>query len=189
MRRSRIARVPELAAEAGQATIEFALAMVLMMGVLLFFVQLALFMAYGSYVHYATFMAARAYLAAGADEDNQMTRARDTAVRLLKKGPAQPGIEKYPSIAKGEGGTGDVPGLTLGPASQYKARDRDFSWLQGVRYEFRGNLSSVPVLGPKNTVSLMTLVSESYLGKEPSYTSCSGYMANEVGGAIFDNGC
>ena len=39
----------------------------LLMAFLLFYVQLSLLMGYGNYIHYATFMAARAYLSPGPD--------------------------------------------------------------------------------------------------------------------------
>lgn len=176
--------------EEGQSTIEFALTMLLMMGFVLFFIQLSLIFAYGNLVHYATFMSARAYLAAGPEQDDQETRARDVLIALLKKSVAQPGIEKYPFIAKAVGGTNLVPGMTLGAISPYAPKESDYSWLQGVRYEFRGSVSLIPVGTGKNGENFINLVSESFLGREPSYDDCAGFMGDlPNGGAIFDNGC
>ncbi|MCM2276613.1 MAG: pilus assembly protein [Oligoflexia bacterium] len=177
--------------EAGQSTIEFALALTLMMGFVLFFVQLSLLFAYGNLVHYATFMAARAYLAAGMSNEDQQRRAQDTIVRLLKKSQGEPGLEKYAFIAQGEGGSGEIPGLSLGPSPQYQPKNADLSWMQGVRYSFRGRVSMVPIGAPKNgnpNANSVTLTSESWLGREKSFGECMSFM-EKLGGARIDNGC
>ncbi|MCM2322415.1 MAG: pilus assembly protein [Oligoflexia bacterium] len=168
---------------------EFALSLLLMMGFVLFFVQLSLLFAYGNLVHYATFMAARAYQAAGMTDQDQVRRARDTIVRLLKKSQGEPGLEKYRFIAQGEGGDGDVSGLTLGPGPQFDPKNIDLSWMQGVRYSFRGKVSMVPIgaAGRPNSNSV-TLTSESWLGREKSFGECMTYM-RKLGGALIDNGC
>lgn len=175
--------------EKGQSTVEFALAMGLMMGFILFFIQVCLIFSYGNLVHYATFMAARAYLAAGPEDDDQKERAKDVIIRLLKKSKGQPGLEKYPFIARGDGGDGDVPGLTIGPGSRFDPKDASLSWMQGVRYRFRGKVSLVPIGNGRGSANFVTLTSESWLGKETSFESCRGRMGQLGGGAIFDNGC
>ncbi len=88
--------------QAGQSTFEFALVLFLLMAFLLFYVQLALMMGYGNYAHYATFMAARAYLSAGPNKGDQTSRAHNVIVRMVKKGQGQEGVDRFPSIAKAD---------------------------------------------------------------------------------------
>src|SRR5690606_25137860 len=100
--------------EEGQSTVEFALTLVLLMAFILFFVQVSLMFAWGNYIHYATYMSARAYLAAGPNLEDQQTRARNVIVRMVKKGPAQPGADRLPFVAQGIDG-GNPTGLFLDP--------------------------------------------------------------------------
>lgn len=147
--------------EEGQSTIEFALSMLFMMGFVLFFVQLCFLFAYGNLVQYATFMAARAYLSASNDYDDQQRRAKDVIIRLLKKSAGQAGVDRYPFIAKGEGGT-ELPGLEF-DAPQFNPKNGDSSWMQGVRYKFRGKLAVIPISPGKGIGgATVTLTSESF---------------------------
>ncbi len=182
----------------GQSTIEFALTMVLMISFLLFFFQLSMIFAFGNYVHYATFMSARAYLSASSTELDQRSRAKSVIVTMLKKSAGMSGVDKFPSIAKGVGG-GDPGGFTLDRPSQYQKGDPNYSWMEGVRYTFQGKLFLIPLGGSRqsapqgnvaagqSSVNTLTLTSESWLGREPSDEECRGVMGK--GGWLFDNGC
>ena len=108
----------------------------------MFYFQLSMFFAFASYVHYATFMSARAYLAASQSEEDQKSRAREVIVLRLKKSSGQAGVDKFPLIAKGVGG-GDPGGFVVGQHSRYQDGYRGLSWLEGVRYTFQGKIFPV----------------------------------------------
>lgn len=175
----------------GQSTVEFALTLILFLAFILFYFQLSMIFAFGNYAHYATFMSARAMLSAGATKSDQVTRAKDVIILTLKKSAGQAGVDKFPMIAKGFG-EGEVGGLALDAPEQYKAGDRTFSWMQGVRYTFKGKLFLIPFGGSSgktptgDTMNSISLTSESWLGREPSEEECRTYMKN---GWFFDNGC
>jgi hypothetical protein len=169
----------------GQATIEFALTLILLMAFLLFFVQITLVFAWGNYVHYATFMSARAYLAAGPNLADQRERARAVIVRTLKKGEG--GSDRLPFVAVGQG-EDDVKGFRVGPGDQYRDGARNLSWMEGVRYTFKSRIFMLPLGGGRDqSVNSVTLTSESWLGREPAYDECRQEMTRMKG--IFDNGC
>lgn len=174
--------------ESGQSTVEFALTLVLLMSIILFFLQLTLIFGYGNYVHYATFMAARAYLSSGPDQDDQATRAKDVLNQMLTQGGQDGGAARWGFIGQGTGGT-DPIGAEIGASQNppFSATDRNLSWLQGVRYTFRSRLFVLP-MGRANAASsanILTLTSESWLGREPSFSECTQDMA----GRDYDNGC
>jgi hypothetical protein len=182
----------------GQSTIEFCLTIVLMIAFLFFYFQLSMILAFGNFVHYATFMSARAYLSSGQDQDDQRSRARDVIVKLLKKSVGQAGVDKFPRIAKGFG-QGDPGGLMMDRPSQYQKGDPALSWMEGVRYTFRGKLFLIPLGGfgrgarsaqaemGQSDPNSLTLTSESWLGREPAADECLGDMGKN--GWFFDNGC
>lgn len=183
---------PVLNDETGQSTIEFALTLLLLMGMVLFYLQLSLVMAFGNYAHYATFMAARAYLAAGPSKEDQSTRARQVIVRMLKKSEGMAGVDRFPSIAKGDG-AGDPKGFQL-DHSMFNATDQNLSWMQGVRYTFKSRLFMIPLgrgggasSNSQNSANSVNLTSESWLGREPSSEECKAEMSRTHG--MIDNGC
>lgn len=175
--------------EEGQSTVEFALTAVLIMGFLLFYIQLALSFAWSNYVQYATFMSARAYLSAGASQADQDTRARRVLSITVKKGTGREGEDRFPMIAKGLGGAGGMAGADIGAGSNFDPSVRGLSWMEGVRYTFRSKLFVVPFAGSGRdpSVNSVTLTSESWLGREPSFSDCLREM-NRLKGMI-DNGC
>ncbi len=177
----------------GQTTIEFALTFMLFFVFIMFYIRLSLVMAFGNLVHYATFMAARAYYAAGpgSDDSDQRARARNIIVQLLKKGPGQAGVDKFPSIANGIGG-GDPGGFEAGSPgnAQFDPKNRAFSWQEGVRYTFKSRFFMTP-LGSAVS-STIVLTSESWLGREPNEGECIGALsqfATQSGPPVIDNGC
>lgn len=174
--------------EDGQSTIEFALAVSMSIAFVFFFVHLSMLMAFGNFVHYATFMSARTLQSASESNEDQTERAREVAIRLLKKSIGQPGMDKYPFIARGEGGS-DVPGLILGPASDFDRKEADLSWKEGVRYRFKTKIIPVPLTTGVGRDNELTLTSESWLGREPSTLECEMELGKKLGGVTFDNGC
>ena len=179
--------------EVGQSTVEFALTLMLLLAFVFFFFQLTMVSAFGNFAHYATFMAARAYLSAGADRQDQRERAKDVIIKLLKKSAGQAGIDRFPSIAKGFRGS-EIGGLDLDPPGQFNPTDRNFSWLEGVRYTFRSKLFLIPLAGLGRSeggpaANFLTLTSESWLGREPSFEECKVDLEKTSGLVFFDNGC
>lgn len=176
---------------AGQGTVEFALSMTLMIGFVLFFFQLSLIFAFGNYAHYATFMAARAFLSASAEAGDQAQRAQNVISLMLKQSADAPGVDRFPSIAKSQGGSTGVAGMDFSiPGIDDPT---DYSWAQGVRYTFKSRVFPMPLglgaaLGDQNNV---TLKSESWLGREMSDTDCVKDLAGRTprGKGTYDNGC
>jgi hypothetical protein len=184
----------------GQSTIEFILTLILALGCLMFFFQITMIFSFGSYVHYATFMAARAYLSAGENQDDQVQRATYVITSMLKRSVGQSGADKFPKIGKGFGGDSGVPGLTLSPPSQFNKNDMAFSWMQGARYTFKSRLFLISLTGfgksaqqsvSNTSANIITLTSESWLGRETSQDECRSFMAQtgNPSGAYYDNGC
>jgi hypothetical protein len=176
--------------EDGQATVEFCMTLIMLFGFVLFYIQLSLVFAFGNYAHYATFMSARAYLSSGPDQEDQKERARSVITRMLKRSEALAGEDKFPFIAKGIGG-GSPAGFMVDAPDQYNADDKNFSWLEGVRYTFRSRVMMIPFAGRSSkgdSVNSVTFTSESWLGREPTYIECQSDIKNRNQG-IFDNGC
>ncbi len=170
----------------GQASIEFALTMILVIAFILFYFQLTLALSFGNFVHYATFMAARAYLASSSSQDDQTSRARYVIVATLKKSQGESGTDRFPSIAKAVG-QGDPVGTQIGPGSNFIDGDPYFSWMQGVRYAFKSKIFLISLSGRSTSAAdSLNFLSESWLGREPSYSDCQGDMG-KLG--FFDNGC
>lgn len=186
----------------GQSTVEFALTMLFLFAFTLFFIQLSLVLSFGNFVHYATFMSARALLSAGSNESDQYDRAKAVIIRTLKKSVGEPGIDKFPSIAKANG-QGVLPGFQAGPAKEFQQDDINYSWMQGVRYTFRSKIFLVPLGKPKNNTApalrklpanTLELTAESWLGMEVTEFDCSGPQQMGGGGGRgrgwrTDNGC
>ena len=173
----------------GQATIEFALTMMLLLSLSFFYIQVCLVMAWGNYVHYATFMSARAYLSGGGSQEAQSERARRVLSRMVKR--AGGGRDRFPGIARGVGG-GELAGALIGGGEGFEYGNRDNNWQEGVRYTFRSRLFMIPMgkaaaSGAASTTegaNDLTLSSESWLLRERTYEECLGEMTG-----VIDNGC
>ncbi len=174
----------------GQATVEFVLTLVLFLGFALFYIQNALMMGWANYIHYATFMSARAQLSAGPTPQDQALRAKTVATRMLKR---ESGKDRFPSLGQGvDGDDPEVAGLFIEPPEQFTAAPGNpaFSWLEGVRYRFKTRLFRLPLLGAapsRGPASELELQSESWLGRDPSDQECMNYMKTVKG--TLDNGC
>lgn len=175
--------------QGGQATLEFALVLILLLAFILFFLQLALVLSWGNYVHYATFMAARAYLSAGPNKDDQVERATSVIARMLKKGLNNPGTDRIATVAKGVG-AGNVKGLEF-DLKELDLANRDLAWPEGVRYTFESKLFLIPLAGLKDKlnakINRLNLKSESWLLRETPFNACVEDLKPKQG--IFDNGC
>ena len=190
-----LSAVPKTNSESGQSTIEFALTMILFLAFFLFYFQLAMAFAFASYAHYATFMSARALFAAGGgggspDQKEQITRATNVLVFMVKKSAGQTGVDKFPSIAKATGGS-DPTGATIGEGAQFQQGNSSYSWQQGVQYTFKSNLFLIPLAGTGqgtgggSQTNTLQLTAESWLGRSVSNAECASSMS----GSVYDNGC
>jgi hypothetical protein len=179
------------ARESGQSLIEFALSIFLVFGLLFFFIQLALVLSWGSYVQYATFMAARAYESGGVSKADQIDRAQEVLVRMVKRGISS-NADRFPMIAQGyEGEDPTVKGMSIGGGPTFDPGNYDLSWMQGVRYTFRSRLFVLPIgrpgTPPDAKKGQAILTSESWLGRDPTYQECLESV-HQLKGQI-DNGC
>ncbi len=180
-------QIKKLKKEDGQSTIEFILTMTMMVGFTLFFLQLSLAFAVGNYFHYATFMAARAYLSAGPDRSDQEQRARILGTEMVKQSIGTAGVDRWPGVAKGVGG-GNPKGMEIGPGRQFDDGNISYSWQEGVRYTFRSPLF-LGLFGGGESLEKFELTSESWLGREPSYRECLEDISARVPRLVIDNGC
>ncbi|MBN21628.1 MAG: hypothetical protein CL678_10115 [Bdellovibrionaceae bacterium] len=182
-----------LTSEAGQSTIEFALAVTIIVGVTIFIFQFSMSLAVGNFFHYATFMAARAYQSAGATPDDQSRRAKLVLSKTTKKSVSNPGIDRWPFFAKGVG-EGSFKGAKIGNHSRYQEKNNQYHWLKGVEYSFQSKLFAFPGggaldSGERDPANVVTLTSESWLGRETSYDECMEYMRTFDVKVVLDNGC
>lgn len=184
----------------GQSTVEFALTSIFLLMFILFFIQLSLVFAYGNYVHYATFMSARALLSAGPDEKDQVSRARQILILMLKQGQDSPDQDRWPALGQAGSGPDQLKGATIGeyrgnsPRLQFSREVKSKSWLEGVRYNFRSRLFLIPTAGRQDPdAGLLDLTSESFLLRESSYDECIQDFADRIGPvgeqSAIDNGC
>lgn len=169
--------------EKGQSTIEFALTIVLFISFILFFYQLSHIFAVGSYIQYATFMSARALQAGGKNPSEQADRAEKTFQAMMKRNSK----DRFKYAVTGAGG-GNLAGLEVGPGAQFDPQNRAYSWMEGVRYTFRGKLFLMPLFGREASQGpAIQLTSESWLGREVTYDECVDSIT-QMGG-LSDNGC
>lgn len=177
--------------EEGQSTVEFALTIILLMSLVFFFLQVSLVFGVGNYIHYATFMSARAYLSAGPNGDDQRDRAKSVIISTLKQGILHENQDRFETIARAEGGTTGLTGLDF-DSPQFQKGVPSLSWLQGVRYTFRSRLFLFPMGFQKfkpgsSGANTVKLTSESWLGREPADDACEAQLRPKFG--IYDNGC
>jgi hypothetical protein len=185
--------------ESGQAIVEFLVVISVIFTMAFLFVQIAWGIAYGHYVHYATYMAARAYLSGGETQQDQTEAASGVLRRMLKKGV---GEDIFPFLAKARKGedrdtTGPepVPGAMIGthPEAIGHERNRPYSWAEGVQYNYALNLFLLPLSsfmvkdgmgkqiagGPSDNPTKavewkgkIPFTSDSFLGRDPTVDEC-----------------
>lgn len=192
--------------EAGQAMLEFLLVSTMILTLIFVFVQLAWGIAYGHYVHYATYMSARALLSGGNLRSEAVLAAADSLSRYLKR---EGGGDLFPFIAQARTGADrdakgpeDVPGAAIGKHSAVngKENNRGYSWAEGVQYNWKLKLfllplsSAVSESGRTDTITpgsgktrvkgiefkgAIPFASDSFLGRDPSSEDCLKFM-NEM---------
>jgi hypothetical protein len=185
--------------DSGQAMIEFLIVSSMILTMIFLFVQLSWGIAYGHYVHYATYMASRAYLSSGTTKEDQYQAAVSVQRSSLK---TRDGKDLIPFVAKARTGgdrdvqgTEPVPGAALGMHSEAmgKEHSRKYSWAEGVQYNFSLRLFMLPLSSliaeggkgkniqpgtatdPTKAVEWkgsIPLASDSFLGREPTTQEC-----------------
>jgi hypothetical protein len=114
------------------------------------FVQVSWGIAWGHYVHYATFMASRAYMAAAQTRGDQADAAAKVLSSMLKSGDRDILPFMAPSRAGGARdaiGSEPVKGAMVGthPEAVGKEHSRLYSWAEGVQYNFDLKLFLLPL--------------------------------------------
>ncbi len=190
--------------QSGQAIIEFILVISILLTMVFMFVQLSWATAWGHYVHYATFMSARAYYASGQTKGEQLENATAVLKTYLESSTGQ---ALFPFISKPrtaddrdiQGGAEPVPGAFIGmnPYASTSPNDRAFAWAEGVQYNFAVPIYLLPLAGwvkkegqgskitggspteptkPIEWKGSIPFTSDSYLGREDSVSECLSVM-------------
>lgn len=181
-------KIKKRISQCGQSTIEFLLTSILILGFSYLIVKVSLLYAYGSYVQYAVYMSARAYASGGFSKEDQEERARNVLFQTIKKGINNAGENRFGQMMGQGVGTGTPEGAIIGEHEGYFAEgNRDFSWMEGVRYVFRSKIFVLP-LGVSPDSNMMNLTSEAWLGREVTEIECKQYL-NQFGKVELDNGC
>lgn len=189
--------------ESGQTMIEFLLVIMLVLTLVFGFMQLAWALAWGHYVQYSTYMAARAYFSARATKGEQLESATNVLRAMVKNQAGN--RELVGSIVKAR--TGDnrnvkgaepVPGAFIGAhpfADATGMTERAYSWAEGVQYNWQFKLFIIPLasflrkdegktiqIGPQGEGEtlrwdgMIGLTSDAWLGREVSVEECQIFM-------------
>ena len=141
----------------GQAVIEFVLGLLIVLSFFFFFVRMSAVFAVGNYIHYATFMAARAYSSSSGSEEDQRARAQAYLDATISG--------KFKSLIRPKG----TP--LIGPGSFYQELGGAAYWNQGVSYPFTAKLSLFPWSRDGQSI-LINLVSESWMPRNEPEDDC-----------------
>lgn len=174
--------------EKGQSTIEFIISFAFAVSFILMVFNVSLNYATGYVVHYATFMASRTYLTAdGHTHPDNRGEARNRAEDTFKK---------YTLTAFGV------------PNNSFSIHEANSSAVTPGQYLMIGGLTKyqkdVDVIGRVVGNSKIDLISESFLGREPTRSACAKRICYALTGSeescatgsgryidvtLFDNGC
>ena len=150
---------PSIVPASGQAMVEFIMTVGFSLGIIFLFIQLAFNMTSGYLAHYATFMASRNYLVVdhGANDEKTVFRVAENKAREMFKSYQ---LEKF-FIKDGV--------LTFSPVPQPGPGNREAQLYVGSKFTFEKKLSFLPLVGGDKKA---TMISESFLGKEPTRGQC-----------------
>jgi hypothetical protein len=145
----------------GQALIEFVLGLMVIFSFFFFFVRMSAIFAVANYIHYATFMSARAYSSGAGKIDD----AEEAARRVLDASVTG----KFKSIlSAGE--------PEIGPGAIYEESPSKDFWNQGVVFPFKAKLTLHPFT-PKGQAIEMDLASESWMPSNPTREECRNFQS------------
>ncbi len=177
---------------AGQALMEFVLGLMVVISFFAFFIKMSATFAIGNYIHYATFMSARAYMSSAKTKGDQQSNAEKVLKSMV--GGRWKAIIKPDSNA-----AGSVPGgfVGTGPIAEDSGLALD-NWNQGVTYSYASKLSVYPWNKEGQGIDLK-LTSESWMPREESEDECNqtkSKVAAQIGSTglsnvavEWDNGC
>lgn len=175
--------------------VEFVIVFSMILTLVFLFVEMSWGIAFGHYVHYATFMASRAYLSGGATKGDQFSAAGAVLAQTLKNG----GKDLFPFMAPARAGgdrdaTGQEPvkGAMVGthPEAIGKEHSRLYAWAEGVQYNFGIKMYILPIStiakgGDGKSIKppggegkaiewkgVIPFTSDSFLGREVSTAEC-----------------
>ncbi|NDC23393.1 MAG: hypothetical protein EBZ49_04610 [Proteobacteria bacterium] len=167
----------------GQTAVEFIIICLVVFFFLVFFLSLAFVLVLSQYMDYATFMTARTYKAAHGDSGSQVSKAQAV-------------FEAYVAPVRGSGLVRNISNLEFTKINPGDRANRS----EGVRVSYDVNLFYLPPLFAKNKVdSVITLTSESFLGRDPNLDECMGFFKDftsrlgidvrDLVSRMEDNGC
>ena len=153
--------------EKGQAMIEFTLGLMVIISFFFFYVKLAAILAVGNYIHYATFMAARAYSSSTNNKDEQLQNAQNVLNAML--------VKRWKSLIKPVGGS-DIPGATIGEGPWYQENAIYNNWNQGVTFTFKPTTLTFFPSSNSNEKLDFKLTSESWMAREDAIDEIKSKM-------------
>lgn len=174
--------------EKGQSTIEFIIVSVFAFGFLAIFIQLAINLSGGFFVHYATFMASRTFLVADFADSNADRSYTGPVENITTEVFEEYNVKPY--------GVYD-PNASLRINSIPNGNTNEFIYT-GVVYKYTQPMSVFGIYGAN---AQSTMVSESFLGKEPTRGECLERIrfvmrqlnfldaVQDKHVTVFDNGC
>lgn len=171
----------------GQSTIEFILTFIFGISLIFFVVNTSINYATGYLVHYATFMASRAYLTV----DTHIGNSDNTGPSLYRSEAKTKEVFNNYNL-----GIFDISSenLKLNLVEDVKG-DNTKNLTVGTYTHFVLNMDLIGQIAGKKK---MDLVSESFLGKEPTRAECAsrvcyaitgGYNCDYMDITLFDDGC
>jgi hypothetical protein len=174
----------------GQALIEFVLGLMIMISVFFFYVKMGAVFAIGNFIHYATFMSARA-LSSSANTPDQQIENAEKVLRSLVGG-------RWKSFIKPKGGSSTIPGAVVGPGPYFQESPAEDQWNQGVIFNYEANFSVYPWTQGEDSLKL-ELTSESWMRREEAASECNnkrGQIQSSTQATVrsavlveWDNGC
>ncbi len=164
--------------------IEFILGLMVVISFLFFYVKMAAVFAIGNYIHYATFMAARAYASSSTNLGTQNDNAQTVMTKMVQG--------RWKGLVKPSNG-----GTAIGPG-QFAQEDAPQNyWNQGAAYSYVASFSLYPWNKTGELINLK-LTSESSMPQEDSSDDTLKRMHSVEGGlkglvpgmmeVVWDNG-
>ena len=137
--------------------IEFILGLMIVLSFFFFYVKLSAVLVVGNYIHYATFMASRAYSSAAATKDEQTSNAEAVLNSMI--------VGRWKMLIKAQG-RDRIPGATIGEGDLFTTTDN--SWNQGVTFTFKPTTLTFYPSSKNNETLDFKLTSESWMAREES---------------------
>jgi len=145
---------------AGQALMEFVLGLMIVISFFFFFLKMSATFVVGNFIHYATFMSARAYMSSAKTQGDQQTNAEKVLQQMV--GGRWKALIKPDSAA-----AGSVPGGFIGAGSYAQDDPSLDNWNQGATFAYTSKLSIYPWSKEGQGIDLK-LTSESWMPREQS---------------------